>query len=469
MRKAKIVATIGPATESPEALRALVAAGMDVARLNMSHGSHSSHGRVIEALRQAAAEAGREVGILLDLAGPKIRVGELKTPLELKTGDRVRLTVRDEVGEGDLIPVRYERLIEELDVGERLFINDGLIHLEVVESRVDELTALVTQGGTVSSRKGVNLPTGGDGISALTEKDEADLRFGLAKGVDWVSLSFVRKASDCERIREVMREEGRVLPLIAKIEKRQALDNLPAIIEAFDGFMVARGDLGVEVPIEELPGHQKRIIRLANQAAKPVITATQMLLSMVQNSRPTRAEVTDVANAILDGTDAVMLSEETAMGGHPVEAVAMMAKIALEAEHISVPRPWSMRRAPEELLSISEAIARATRSLADELGAKLIITPTATGFTARLIAATHPDQPILALALSTDAVRQLSLSRGIKAKLMARTSETGEFFASLRGIVLESGLVGHGCRAVITAGVPLGEPGTTNMVRIMEL
>ncbi|NOY44376.1 MAG: pyruvate kinase, partial [Deltaproteobacteria bacterium] len=329
MRRAKIVCTVGPASSDPQVLRRMVEAGMDVARLNMSHGDHSTHARTADLVRDAARDVGRQVALLLDLAGPKIRLGNLEKPRVVHVGEEIVLASAPETG---ALPVNYPHLAEELVAGDRISLADGAIPLEVIAVEGGRVRARVLSGGTVTSHKGLNLPGKGDALPAVSEKDADDLRFGLRLGVDWVALSFVRSPADLDPARRIMEEEGVRVPVIAKVEKRQALDRIDGILEAFDGIMVARGDLGVEMPIEEVPGIQKRLIREANRRAKPVVTATQMLLSMVTNPRPTRAEVTDVANAVLDGTDAVMLSEETAMGHHPVEAVATMARIVRRAE-----------------------------------------------------------------------------------------------------------------------------------------
>jgi len=464
VRRAKIVCTIGPATASEEMLLAIASAGMDVARLNMSHNDHAWHGAAIDRIRRVSRATGREIAILLDLAGPKIRVGELAAPMELKKGQLVRLVDGDRLGEGDLIPVRYAELSGEMKPGDALSMADGLIRLTVVRVEPGEVTAKVESGATLLSRKGVNLPTGGNALAAMTGKDEADLRFGLSKGVDWVSLSFVRLPTDAEGPRAVMESMGQNRPLMAKIERRQALENLPAIIESFDGLMVARGDLGVEVSLEELPALQKRIIRAANRAAKPVVTATQMLLSMVENPRPTRAEATDVANAILDGTDAVMLSEETAMGSFPAEAVAFMAAIAGR----TVPDEEEGTPA-RELTSNDRAIARATMQVAEAVGASLIIAPTARGDTPRLLSSARPSQPILAVGEDEEVLKRLAFLWGVTTRVIAKASSTDELFKLCRDAALKSGLGGAGGKAVVTAGVPLGSSGTTNMLKIVDL
>ncbi|RMG97971.1 MAG: pyruvate kinase, partial [Candidatus Dadabacteria bacterium] len=412
MRRAKIVCTIGPASAQPETLRRMVEAGMDVARLNMSHGDHGSHARTAERIREAAAAAGRPVALLLDLAGPKIRLGALPEPRLVHAGDELVLGPE---ASGAEIPVTYPDLASELAPGDRLSLADGAIPLEVAAVDPPRVRVRVLSGGTVTSHKGLNLPGKGDALPAVSEKDREDLRFGLRIGVDWVALSFVRSPRDLDPAREIMDQEGVRAPVLAKIEKRQALARLGEILDVFDGLMVARGDLGVEVDLEEVPGIQKRLIREANRRAKPVVTATQMLLSMVTNPRPTRAEVTDVANAVLDGTDAVMLSEETAMGRHPVESVAVMARIVERAE-ADAPEPEECR--PLAARGVPAAIARATWHVARDVGAKAIVTPTRSGSTARLVAGTRPPVPVLGMTSDPATAGALALTWGVTPALV---------------------------------------------------
>jgi pyruvate kinase len=468
LRRAKIACTIGPSSRDRAVIEKMILAGMDVARINMSHGSHESHAEAILDIRSICARIGREVAVLLDLSGPKIRLGEFLAPVLLHSGEEVTLTTENVKGEKGLLPVGYPLLTSELKEGDSLSLIDGLIQLRVLGVGVKELRALVLHGGTVSSFKGVNLPTGGEGFPALTKKDVADLRFGLREGVDWVSMSFVRSPHDADDARKIMDEEKSEARLMAKIEKRQALDHLDEIVEKYDGIMVARGDLGVEVPLEELPGHQKRIIRKANLAAKPVITATQMLLSMVANPTPTRAEVTDVANAIADGTDAVMLSEETAVGADPVKAVEVMAAIADKADELG-----GFRERRQVFAGFSakpaEAIARASYTVAIETGAKVIITPTTSGSTARLISATRPSSPILALSTLPQTVRALALSWGVTPVLTPEPADTDALFEQCRAKALETGIAAEGELAVVTAGLPLNEAGSTNLLKILKL
>ena len=466
MRRAKIVCTIGPACRDPAVLRRMIAAGMDVARLNMSHGTHETHARALEDVREAAGREGRSLAVLLDLSGPKIRLGELPGPVLLHAGEEVRLVPKADPGAAGTFPVNYPELARELAPGDRISLADGMIPLEVVAVEGEAVRVRVLSGGTVTSHKGLNLPGKGDALPSLTGKDREDLRFGLRKGVDWVALSFVRSPRDIEPVRRVMEEEGIRVPVLAKIEKRQALERIDAIVDAFDGIMVARGDLGVEIPIEDVPGAQKDLIRRAVRRAKPVITATQMLLSMVRSPRPTRAETTDVANAILDGTDAVMLSEETAMGEYPVETVATMARIAERAQDMAAPLPD--RYEDLDVGGVPGAIARATWRLAKAVGARAIVTPTKSGSTARLVAATRPDVPILALSSEPGVVAALCLTWGVVSRPLTPAASTEALFEACRHEARSLGLARAGERIVVTAGLPLETPGTTNLVKVVE-
>jgi pyruvate kinase len=465
MKRAKIVCTIGPASRDEETLDELVAAGMDVVRLNMSHGTTQGHAEVIERVRRVARARGKPVAILLDLSGPKIRLRELEVPVDLAVGEKVTLTCEDVVGRGRVLPVGYAALMEELAVGHSLSLADGAVLLEVESLGSRTAEARVLTAGRVSSHKGVALPGGATKLPALTEKDERDLRFGLSQEVDWVAMSFVRRPEDVERTRELMREVGCTRPILAKIEKTQALDAIEEIVEAFDGLMVARGDLGVEIPLPRVPEIQKDLIRRANLAAKPVITATQMLLSMVSSPRPTRAEVTDVANAILDGTDAVMLSDESAVGEHPVGAVTMMSEIAERAEGMR------QQLAPAQSIGkgVPAAIARATFSVAEEVGARLVVTPTTSGSTARLVAVTRPPIPILALSPEPTTVAQLALTWGVTGRLIESPPSVDGMLETCRREARASGLVGDGDRVVVTMGLPLDVAGTTNLLEVLEV
>ncbi len=469
MRRTKIVCTIGPTCRDPLILGRMLDAGMDVARINMSHGTHEQHGQVVADLRRIASEKKKNLAILQDLAGPKIRLGVLREELKLEVGDVVRLTQEDREGEGNLLPVQYAHLIEETKQGDTISLADGLISLRVTAKTESELTAVAESAGTVTSRKGVHLPNGGQKLASLSEKDVNDLRWGLRMGVDWVALSFVRTARDADRPREIMREKNFSAALLAKIESRQSLENIDAILNAFDGLMIARGDLGVEVPLEDVPSIQKQLIRKANEKARPVITATQMLLSMVSSPRPTRAEVTDVSTAIIDGTDAVMLSEETANGQHPVEAVATMARIAAKTD--SQPRqpadiPYLK---PEESMDVPKAIAKASCKVAYLVRAELIVTPTTSGATARLVSSVRPGVPILALSPDERAVRRMALYWGVVPQLTRSVETADQIFEISRHGVLESGLGQPGDHFIITAGVPINIAGTTSLLQVMQV
>lgn len=468
MRRAKIVCTIGPSSRDAAVLAQMIDAGMDVARLNMSHGTREEHTQVIETIRRLAHAKGVQIAILQDLSGVKIRLGVLPKPVALRAGDTIELTTEPIEGQGTLLPVLYPPLADELEPGDRFSMVDGLIGLEVLHKTRSRVAVRVLSDGVVTSRKGVNLPRGGDHLPAMTEKDAEDLRMGLQLGVDWVALSFVRAPEHAAAPRAIMEEQGRCVPLLAKIEKQQAIARIDTILDAFDGLMVARGDLGIETDLVAVPGLQKELIRRANRAAKPVITATQMLLSMVENPRPTRAEVTDVANAILDGTDAVMLSEETASGARPVDVVRTIAEIAERADDLwNYRAPLTREQTPP--VSVPQAIAWAARDTAHLIGARAIVIPTTGGSTARLVAATRPQVPVLALSTRVDTVRSLCLVWGVVPHLAPPMASTDALIEESRRQVLKTGMARPGDRIVITAGLPLATPGTTNLVKVLEV
>ncbi|MFO7733957.1 MAG: pyruvate kinase [Candidatus Aminicenantes bacterium] len=467
MIKTKIVCTIGPASRSPEVLDRLMRAGMDVARLNFSHGTQAEHGRTIADLRKIARRLGRPVAVLQDLAGPKIRVGPVRNgPVTLEPGAAFTLTARKVPGDARAVSLNFPAMVADVRKGDTLLLSDGALELEVVAVEGRDIRCRVVIGGPLNSFKGINLPARTLRTPSLTAKDRDDLRFGLKHEVDYVALSFVRSAADIETVRRHMKRWGGGAPVIAKIEKHEALDALDAIVEAADGIMVARGDLGVEIPLERIPRVQKDLIRRSREAGKPVITATQMLRSMVDSPRPTRAEVTDVANAILDGTDAVMLSEETAVGRHPVEAVATMVRIAREAERIPSscdgPRPGRLDPVPG---SLPGAVACAAARLADAVGAAAIVTFTRSGSTARLVSRCRPDVLILAHTPEEKTRRQLALCWGVLPVLGENLSRTDEMVAAALKAAERTGLVKKGQTVVITAGVPTGVPGTTNLIK----
>ncbi len=470
MLKTKIVCTIGPASQSPKLLEKLIRAGMNVARLNFSHGTQPAHQKVIAAVRQIAVKLNTAVAILQDLAGPKIRVGQIETgEITLKPGARFILTTRLVPGDEKEVSVNYSRLPQDVRPGDSLLLSDGALELKVEETRQKDIQCKVVVGGPLSSFKGVNLPTGSVKIPSLTDKDKSDLAFGIENEVDYVALSFVRSAEDVRAARRFMKKKKCSIPIIAKIEKHEALANIDEIISEVDGVMIARGDLGVETPLEKVPHVQKVLIRKTNQAGKPVITATQMLRSMVENPRPTRAEVADVANTILDGTDAVMLSEETAVGKYPVEAVSMMARIAEDAE-LSIPSDvWTLWQEPGSERPVPEAVSFAACGLAECIDAASIITFTHSGSTARLVAKYRPKRPILAPTPLVETYRRLSLIWGVVPVLGEDIKNTDGVIGQAFKLALESGLFKRGQKVVITAGVPVGVPGTTNFIKVEVL
>jgi len=439
---------------------------MNVARLNFSHGTQSEHQEVIVAIRRIAARLDLPIAILQDLAGPKIRIGKIEAgQITLKSGAQFILTTREIPGNEDEVSVNYPDLPEDVKAGDSLLLSDGALELEVLETKEQDIKCQVIIGGPLSSFKGINLPTSSIKAPILTEKDKKDLEFGINQGVDYIALSFVRSKADVMAARRFMEEKASTIPVIAKIEKHEALKNIDEIISIVDGVMVARGDLGIETPLEKVPLVQKSLIRKSNLACKPVITATQMLRSMVDNPRPTRAEVADVANAVLDGTDAVMLSEETAIGKYPVEAVSMMAKIAEDAESSFPFNEWSQRVEKEGEESIPEAVGQAACKLAESLNAASIITFTQSGSTARLIAKYRPNEPILATTPLEKTYRNLALTWGVIPILGESIKDTDEIVDRAFKAALKSGMVKKGQRVVITAGTPVGVPGTTNFIK----
>jgi pyruvate kinase len=469
-RRTKIVATIGPASSDHETLLAMIEAGMDVARLNFSHGTPEQHAETCARIRTAADRAERPVAVLQDLPGPKLRIGPLRDGLaELATGDRVTF-VGDDGGdtEGDerRMSINWPALASAIGPGEELYLADGAVRLRVEEVRAaeGEVEAVVRVGGTVASRQGLNIPGEVDEFPAVFEDDLALLQAGEKMGVDLVALSFVQRPEDITRFRDHTRT-----PLIAKIEKPQAVQRLDAIIEAADCVMVARGDLGIELEIEDVPLVQKRIIAHAGRRARPVITATQMLDSMVGSSRPTRAEVTDVFNAILDGTDAVMLSQETAVGAHPVGAIEMMAAIAERAESVAPYEEWNEKRVDRDERDPAYTIAHNACAAVRQLNLAALVIPTLSGRSARLVSAHRPQVPIYALSPGKETVRRCSLMWGVQAARMRRHEVTEELIRDAARRVVELGWVKPGERIGITAGLPSGRPGTTSLFQVMEV
>ena len=465
-RKTKIVCTIGPASESPRILEALIRGGMNVARLNFSHGTHEEHLRKITNIRQIADRLRQPVAVLQDLGGPKIRIGMMKEGgAELRQGKEFRLTNQALVGDETQATVTYSALPREVKTGDRILLADGTIELQVIQSDGKTIRCRVIVGGLLTSHKGMNFPTRTPLASAFTGKDRKDLLFGIQHGVDWVSLSYIQRAADVEAVKRMLKKESVAIPVVAKIERKEALENIDEILMASDGVMVARGDLGLETPIEKIPNVQKALIRKANGLAKPVITATQMLRSMVDHTQPTRAEVTDVVNAIYDGTDAVMLSEETASGQFPVEAFQMMSRIAQSAEE-EFPYSQFLRGEKEEGMNLQQAITYAASLLGKEVGAKVIVTPTESGSTARWVSKFRPRQPILALSQHLSTVRELNLSWGVYPVLSPAWKDTDEMLERSKRMPRELGMASKGEKIVVIAGVPIGIRGTTNLIKV---
>jgi pyruvate kinase len=466
-RRAKIVCTLGPATDSPERCRALVEAGMDVARLNFSHGEHAEHGRRFHEVRAAAQAAGRNVAVLADLQGPKIRLGRFADgPVEWATGDRVRITVEDVEGTHDRVSTTYKQLADDVRPGDRLLVDDGnvaLIAVAVVDGT--DVVCDVTEGGVVSNNKGLSLPGVDVSVPAMSDKDAADLEFALRLGVDFVALSFVRQPEDVKLVHSVMDEVGIRRPVIAKIEKPEAVERLDDIVLAFDGVMVARGDLGVEMPLEQVPVVQKRAIQVCRDNAKPVIVATQMLESMITHSRPTRAEASDVANAVIDGADAVMLSGETSVGKYPVQAVATMSRIISSVE-ASGTQVTGLRHVPR---TSSGAIVKAAKDIGDALGAVALVAFTQTGDTARRLSRLQPSQRILVFTPVEQVQRQLALLWGAEAHLVWTVKTTDDMVRQVDSALLNRGVCRPGDLVIVVAGTPPTTPGATNTIRIHHI
>jgi pyruvate kinase len=465
-RRAKIVCTLGPATSSPEQVTALVEAGMDVARLNFSHGAHAHHAAAYGLVRDASDTTGHAVAVLADLQGPKIRLGTFKDgPVNWPTGAEVIITVEDVEGTAERVSTTYKGLADDVQVGDRLLVDDGKLALTVLRVEGPDVICLVVEGGEVSNNKGLSLPGVAVSVPALSDKDEEDLRFALHLGVDFIALSFVRSPDDVELVRDIMRQEDVFVPVIAKLEKPEAVERLDSIVEAFDGIMVARGDLGVELPLEQVPLFQKRAIHAARERNRPVIVATQMLESMITNSRPTRAEASDVANAVLDGADAVMLSGETSVGAHPIGAVRTMERIIDAVESDTMPVPDVARRSR----SRSGAIVRAAKDVGEALEVKALATFTQTGETARRLAALHPRQPLLAFTVDARVRSQLALSWGVETFLVPSVSHTDDMVEQVDFSLLSIGRLKVGDRVVVVAGSPPNTVGSTNLIRVHEV
>ncbi|MET0424131.1 MAG: pyruvate kinase [Actinoplanes sp.] len=465
-RRVKIVCTMGPATSTPERMLGLVEAGMDVARMNFSHGSHEDHQKVYDLIRSAAAETGRAVAVLADLQGPKIRLGKFANgPHTWATGDLVTITSEEILGTPDRVSCTYKKLPQEVKAGDRLLIDDGKVAVEVTAVEGNDIRCLVVEGGPVSNNKGVSLPNVAVSVPAMSEKDAEDLRFALGLGVDLVALSFVRSPDDIKLVHEIMTEEGRTVPVIAKVEKPEAVEHLEAIVLAFDGVMVARGDLGVELPLDQVPLVQKRAVQLCRENAKPVIVATQMLDSMIENSRPTRAEASDVANAVLDGTDAVMLSGETSVGKYPVLTVTTMAKIVTTTEGGEIPVP----RLQHDPRTHGGALTVAASQIARNIGAKALVAFSQTGDTVRRLSRLHCELPLYAFT-PVPAVRdQLAMSWGVETFLTDFVEHTDDMFRQVEDKMLGLGLAKPGDYVVVVAGSPPNAPGSTNTLRVHQL
>ena len=466
MRQTKIVCTIGPASDSEEVLGKLMDAGMNVARLNFSHGTHEQHHTVIERIRKVATERDNPIAILQDLAGPKIRIRDFKEgSINLTPGETFTLTTEDIAGDKSRVSVTYSKLPQEVKADDVILLADGSIQLQVTKIDSSNIVCEVVIGGELSSKKGINLPGSSLSVEALTDKDRVDLKFGLEQNVDYVAMSFVRRQEDIQQITKIMRENKKPVPIIAKIEKHEAIENIDGILEVVDGIMVARGDLAVETPLETVPLAQKMLIRKCNQAGKPVITATQMLKSMVDNPRPTRAEANDVANAVIDGTDAVMLSEETTIGEYPVEAVETMIRIIEVTESSEQVEHQRFRHDYTESTSIAHAVSHAAYEMAKDLKAAAILTPTQSGSTTRMVSSYRPDQVIIALCPDETVVRRLNLIWGVYPFLADGYLTVEEMIEQAKDKALTSGLVNFNDVLVITAGVPIGIAGTTNLIK----
>jgi pyruvate kinase len=473
MRRTKIVATVGPASGTPQMIERLLQAGMDVARLNFSHGTQEEHARRIAMLRETARRLERPLAILQDLQGPKIRTGALKDgkPAQLLPGARFTITTRELKGSAEGVSTTYGELVQDVRPGDRILLSDGLIELRVLETSADEVRTEVVFGGELREHQGINLPGVDVSAPALTEKDIEDLAFGLAQGVDYVALSFVRRAADLLDIKRRIEAAGKRTPVVAKIEKPEALSDIAGIMAAADGIMVARGDLGVEMPPEQVPVVQKQLIEAANEAGIPVITATQMLDSMIRNPRPTRAEASDVANAIIDGTDAVMLSGETAAGAFPVESVVMMARIAEVAEASGrrgdqrATAVWRVARQP----SVPDAISSAACAIVKVLPTKAVVAFTMSGSTARLVSRMRPEAPIVAFTPSEEVYRQLSLVWGVTPIISDYVDRLDDLGARVSQALAARGIAQPGDMVVMTGGHPIAARGRTNFVKVLEI
>ncbi|MGM0438193.1 MAG: pyruvate kinase [Bacillota bacterium] len=467
MRKTKIVCTLGPATDDEEILRQVIDSGLDVARFNFSHGNHEEQKMRIDMVKKISKEIGKPIGLMLDTKGPEVRTGDLKEgKVQLEKGEETIITTEEIEGDADRFSVQYKNLPNDLEVGSQILIDDGLIELVVKEIEGSEIKCEIQNGGELGSRKGVNLPGVKVQLPPLTEKDVSDIKFGLKQDIHFIAASFTRKASDIIEIRKLLEaENSEDVKIIPKIENQEAVDNIDEIIDVSDGLMVARGDLGVEIAAEKIPVIQKNLIKKCNENAKPVITATQMLDSMIRNPRPTRAEASDVANAIFDGTDATMLSGETAAGEYPVESVQMMAKIAEQAE-LSLEAKHNSNSPDQKPDTVTGAISLASCEAAEDLGAEAIITATGSGLTARMVSRYRPMTRIVAVTPDERVQHFLTLSWGVYPLLVPQSNNTDDMIDNAVSKALDHGLVKNGDLVTITAGAPVGIPGTTNLIKV---
>ncbi|GGC93636.1 pyruvate kinase [Thalassobacillus devorans] len=470
IRKTKIVSTIGPASEQVETLTKLIEAGLNVARLNFSHGDYEEHGQRIKNIREAASKAGKNIAILLDTKGPEIRTGVMKDGgVKLEQGSTLYVSMEEVEGTSERISVTYPGLINDVHPGSKILLDDGLIELQVEEINTEnkDIKTTVLNSGLLKTKKGVNVPNVSVNLPGITDKDAQDIEFGIEQNVDFIAASFVRRASDVLEIRELLeKHDATHIQIIPKIENQEGVDNIDEILAASDGLMVARGDLGVEIPAEDVPLVQKKLIRKCNQVGKPVITATQMLDSMERNPRPTRAEASDVANAIFDGTDAIMLSGETAAGNYPVEAVQTMNNIAKKTETGLDYKAILQERSKTSDMTITDAISQSVTHTAINLSVNAVVAPTESGHTARMISKYRPKAPIVAITSNERVLRQLSLVWGVHGVLGKRAATTDDMLGEAIDRGLASGVVNRGDRVIITAGVPVGESGTTNLMKV---
>ncbi|HHZ7267711.1 TPA: pyruvate kinase [Enterococcus faecalis] len=472
MKKTKIVCTIGPASESVDMLVNLINAGMNVCRLNFSHGDYEEHGARIKNIREAVKITGKRVAILLDTKGPEIRTNDMENgTITMKIGDSVRISMTEVLGTNEKFSITYPELINDVNVGSHILLDDGLIDLEVtdIDRDANEIVTVVKNEGVLKNKKGVNVPGVSVNLPGITEKDANDIRFGIGQGIDFIAASFVRRASDVLEITKILEEENAThIQIIPKIENQEGIDNIDEILKVSDGLMVARGDMGVEIPTEDVPVVQKALIKKCNALGKPVITATQMLDSMQRNPRPTRAEANDVANAIYDGTDAVMLSGETAAGDYPLEAVQTMVRIAVRTEETLVNQD-SFALKLYSKTDMTEAIGQSVGHTARNLGIQTIVAATESGHTARMISKYRPKAHIVAITFSEQKARSLSLSWGVYATVADKPSSTDEMFNLASKVSQEEGYASEGDLIIITAGVPVGEKGTTNLMKIQMI